>query len=151
MQRMFIFWTVTPGVNRRWIKNWIDLEINGVTGYLKYAIPRVVIFNWSDLICERNEFLQTCHFYFDDGWEWIWTLSCCNQTSIRPTSISNIWDRFKNSTILPAGSTSAYSKLGGSKSNIITGHCQHWNKTGIEESLWQEEEAIGWCLGGSRV
>ena len=92
--------------------------------------------------------------WLNDGWGRTWTLSACFQTSSRPISISNIWDRFENSSVPPVGSTSTYSKLRGSKSNITTGHCQDWNTTGIEESSGQEKEALGWyCLGGegSRV
>ena len=50
------FCTNMPGVTKvHDLQISFNLEIIGVTGHLNWVIPKVVIFNWSDLKSDRNE------------------------------------------------------------------------------------------------
>ena len=69
----FIFGCCIRGLQQQLVcTSMVCPKIIEVTGHLKYVIPGIVIFNWSDLKLERNEriFPQTSHFHFDDGTRW---------------------------------------------------------------------------------
>ena len=89
-----------------------------MTCHIKWVIPRVVIFNWSNLKSDRNEriFLQTSHFYFDNGTGWSDTSQSLKE--IRPIVSTKIQINLRIQPFKPQGNLQHIPNLEAAKVEI---------------------------------